>query len=449
MFVNKARNYRRGGGAFSPSLLMLLSFVMMGFIALHQNVSLFQQYGAQGIQVPTHVNSLLGLADAADADEKDPDEVAEGGSPTTLSEEELASEIPVIFENKSSKDLHINWVNMETQEESRVIDTLIPSGKIEIKSHPGHMFVAFNEERTFRIVYFVEEETEKNIMTFVITEDDISPDREVMAKFINTSSKSININFVNPETKEEIMVAHNLAPRVGDIDEAEDDDVDKPQEGVAIIHSHPGHLFAVYDDERSFRTLMSVDEGHTHGDKATFKITEFEIDPLACRAHFINSLNSKRNVNVNWVNIETGEEREVITDLPPNQVGSILSRKGHSFVAYDAERSFRTEFIIHTGGGHSQFLHITGVNGSANADKTHAKFVNVSPKLVHINYIDEKTKEEHLVVDNLRPRDDQVLETHHGHQFVAYDEERTFRKVFTMNIQKGMVETHHIHNEEL
>eukprot|EP01083_Nonionella_stella_P200299 733673_1 len=232
------------------------------------------------------------------------------------------------------------------------------------------MFVAFNEERTFRIVYFVEEEPEKNMMTFTITEDDISPDRDVMAKFINTSSKSIHINYVNPETKEETMVAHNVAPRVGDIAEAEDDDDDKPQEGVAIIHSHPGHLFAIYDEERSFRTLMSVDDGHIHGSKATFKITEFEIDPLACRAHFINSMNSNRNININWVNPETGEERVVIADLPPKQVTSILSRKGHMFVAYDAKRTFRTEFVIHTGSGHNQFLHVTGVNGSANADKT-------------------------------------------------------------------------------
>lgn len=448
MFVNKARNYRQGGGVFSPSLLMLLSCVMMGFIALHQNASPFHQYGAHGILVPTKVNSFLGLADAAIVDETDLDEV-EVRSPTTLTEEELASEIPVMFINTSSKELHVNWVNTVTEEENRVIDTLIPTGRMEIKSHPGHMFVAFNEERTFRIVYFVEEEPEKNMMTFTITEDDISPDRLVMAKFINTSSKSIHINYVNPETKEETMVAHNVAPRVGDIAEAEDDDDDKPQEGVAIIHSHPGHLFAVYDEERSFRTLMSVDAGHIHGSKATFKITEFEIDPLACRAHFINSMNSKRNVNINWVNPETGEEREVITDLPPKQVTSILSRKGHMFVAYDAKRTFRTEFVIHTGSGHNQFLHVTGANGSANADKTHAKFINVSPKLVHINYIDEETKEEHLVIDNLRPRDDQVLETHHGHRFVAYDEERTFRKVFTMNIQKGMVESHHIHNEEL
>jgi len=433
---------------FSPSLLMLLSCVMMGFIALQQNASPFHQYGAHGILVPTKVNSFFGLADAAIVEEKDLDEVG-GGSPTTLTEEEFASEIPVMFENKSSKDLHINWVNTVTQEENRVIDTLIPSGRIEIKSHPGHMFVAFNEERTFRIVYFVEEEAEKNMMTFTITEDDVSPDREVMAKFINTSSKSIHINFLNPETKEETTVAHNVAPRVGDIDEAEDDDDDKPQEGVAIIHSHPGHLFAVYDEERSFRTLMSVDAGHTHGGKATFNITDFVIDPLACRAHFINSLNSKHNVSINWVNPETGEEREVITDLPPKQVSSLHSRKGHTFVAYDAKRTFRTEFVIHTGSGHDQFLHITGVNGSADADKTHAKFINVSPKLVHINYIDEETKEEHLVIDNLRPRDDQVLETHHGHRFVAYDEERTFRKIFTMDVEKGMVENHHIHHEEL
>eukprot|EP00751_Fragilariopsis_kerguelensis_P036818 CAMPEP_0170935772 /NCGR_PEP_ID=MMETSP0735-20130129/19315_1 /TAXON_ID=186038 /ORGANISM="Fragilariopsis kerguelensis, Strain L26-C5" /LENGTH=204 /DNA_ID=CAMNT_0011339581 /DNA_START=37 /DNA_END=647 /DNA_ORIENTATION=- len=144
------------------------------------------------------------------------------------SAEELASEIPVTFKNKSSMDLHINWVNRITQEEKSVVGTLIPSGVVKIQSHPGHMFVAFNEERTLRLFYFVEEGVEN--MKFIITEKDISPDREVMAKFINTSSKSVHINFINLETKEEQPVAHNLEPLVGEIDEDADDT--KPQQGV-------------------------------------------------------------------------------------------------------------------------------------------------------------------------------------------------------------------------
>mmetsp|Transcript_38865 Transcript_38865/g.43514 ORF Transcript_38865/g.43514 Transcript_38865/m.43514 type:complete len:428 (+) Transcript_38865:55-1338(+) len=370
---------------------------------------------------------------------------------TTVSAEELASEIPVTFKNKSSMALHINWVNRITQEEKSVVGTLIPSGVVKIQSHPGHMFVAFNEERTLRLFYFVEEGVES--MKFVITEEDISPDREVMAKFINTSSKSVHIHFVNSETKEEQMVAHNVAPFVGEIDEDADDT--KPQQGVVIIQSHPGHVFAIFDEERSFRTLLTVDpDGHTHGDQALFKITEFETDPLACKARFINSLSTQESVSVNWVNPETGDETVVIDKLLPNEARSILARKGHIFHAYDAvdklhKYTFRTEFVIHNSNGDQQFLHITGVNGSATADKTYAKFINVSPNVVHINYIDEKTQEEFLVKDNLRPGEDQVLETHSGHQFVAYDEERTFRKVYTMHADKGMMESHHIDPEEL
>mmetsp|Transcript_24666 Transcript_24666/g.28549 ORF Transcript_24666/g.28549 Transcript_24666/m.28549 type:complete len:430 (-) Transcript_24666:173-1462(-) len=363
----------------------------------------------------------------------------------------LASEIPVMFKNKSSMALYINWVNRETQEEKPVVDILLPSGVLEIQSHPGHMFVAFNEERTLRLFYFVEEGVES--MKFVITEEDISPDREVMAKFINTSSKSVHINFINLETKEEQPVAHNLEPLVGEIDEDADDT--KPQQGVVIIQSHPGHVFAIFDEERSFRTLLTVDpDGHTHGDQALFKITEFETDPLACKARFINSLSTQESVSVNWVNPETGDETVVIDKLLPNEARSILARKGHIFHAYDAvdklhKYTFRTEFVIHNSNGDQQFLHITGVNGSATADKTYAKFINVSPNVVHINYIDEETNEEYLVKDNLRPQEDQVLETHSGHQFVAYDEERTFRKVYTMNVDKGMMESHHIDPEEL
>mmetsp|Transcript_37375 Transcript_37375/g.40531 ORF Transcript_37375/g.40531 Transcript_37375/m.40531 type:complete len:418 (+) Transcript_37375:55-1308(+) len=360
-----------------------------------------------------------------------------------------ASEIPVTFKNKSSMALHINWVNRETQEEKSVVGKLFPhpSGVVKIKSHPGHMFVAFNEERTLRLFYFVEEGVES--MKFVITEEDISPDREVMAKFINTSSKSVHINFINLETKEEQPVAHNLEPLVGEIDEDADDT--KPQQGVVIIQSHPGHVFAIFDEERSFRTLLTVDSSHTHGDQAVFTITDFGVDPLACEAHFINSLTSEDSVSVNWVNPETGDETVVIDKLLPNEARSILARKGHIFHAYDAvdklhKYTFRTEFVIHNSNGDQQFLHITGVNGSATADKTMAKFINASLKVVHINYIDEETNEEYLVKDNLRPQEDQVLETHWGHKFVAYDEERTFRKVYTMHAEKGMMESHYIHH---
>jgi len=373
---------------------------------------------------------------------------------TTVSAEELASEIPVTFKNKSSMDLHINWVNRETQEEKSVVGTLIPSGVVKIQSHPGHMFVAFNEERTLRLFYFVEEGVES--MKFVITEEDISPDREVMAKFINTSSQSVHINFINLDTKEEQRVAHNVVPFVGDIKaEAADTTPTKPsQQGVVSIQSHPGHVFAIFDEERSFRTLLTVDPAHTHGATAVFTITDFDTDPLSCEAHFINSLTTPENVSVTWVHPESGEETTVIDKLLPNEARSILARKGHIFHAYDVDDkfrkwTFRTEFVIHNGNGDPQFFHITGVNGSANADKTLAKFINLSPKVVHINYINEETNEEQLVIENLRPREDQIVETHSGHQFVAYDEERTFRKVYTMNVDKGMTESHHINHKEL
>ena len=133
----------------------------------------------------------------------------------------------------------------------------------------------------------------------------------------------------------------------------------------------------------------------------------------------------------------------VIDQLQPQEAQSIQTRKGHTFFAYDVQHTFRTEFVIHAGQGQEQFLHITGVNGSATAGKTLTKFINVSPtSMVHINYLNTVTQEEQLVIENLRPREDRVLETHSGHQFVAYDEAQTFRKVFTMTVDKGMMERH-------
>jgi len=377
---------------------------------------------------------------------------------TTVSAAEVSSEIPVSFENHSSMNLHINWVNRDTQEEKRVLDTaLIPSGKAEIKSHPGHTFVAFNEERTVRLVYFVDEEEvlENNgKMTFIITEKDISPDREVMAKFINTSSKTVQINFINTDTKEEKMVAFDVEPFVGEFDADADDT--KAQQGVEIIQSHPGHVFAIFDEERSFRKLLTVDHGHIHGDTALFKITDFDTDSSACKAYFVNDFTGTKEsvVRVTWVNPDTDEETTVVDKLPAgHQSSGILTHKGHTFRAYDVGKTFQTDFVIHEGQGHQQFLHITGVNGSATVDQALAKFINVSPTVVHVNYIDEETNEEHVVIDSLQTGWDQVLETHSGHQFVAYDEERTFRKIYTMNADgKGMVESHHIniqHEEEL
>jgi len=328
---------------------------------------------------------------------------------TILNAEEWALELPVSFENQTSMDLHINnrIVNRETQEERHIHDTLLPTSGLH------------------------------------------DPNRAVMAKFINTSSKSVHIHFVNTETKEEQMVARNVAPFIGEIDDEDMDDT-TPQQGVVIIQSHPGYDFAIFDEDRSFRTLLSVDDlvHTTHdGDQALFHITEFDTDPLACKAHFINDLTTTESVvRVTWVNPENGEETTVIDELSTNQAGSILTRKGHTFRAYDMQHTFRTEFVIHNSHGQQQFLRITGVNGSANADKTLAKFINLSQKVVHINSINEETNEEQLVIENLRPREDQVLETHSGHKFVAYDEERTFRKVYTMHADKGMIESHHIHH---
>ena len=389
------------------------------------------------LQVPKDVSAAWGWNGSSSSSEtKEVDEVQ-------INEEALTAEIPVSFENHSSMELYIHWVNRDTHEETSVLDTpLLPSGELNIQSYPGHTFVAFNEERTVRLVYLVDID-EKNARKFIITEKDLSPDREVTATFINTSSQSVHINSVNQETKEEQSVAHNVASFVGEIDD--DTDVIKPQQGVVSIQSYPGHVFAIFDEERSFRTLLTIDPSHTHGDQAVFTITDFDTDPLACEAHFINSLTTPESVvRVTWVNPDTGKETTVIDQLLANQARSIQTRKGHTFFAYDVQHTFfRTEFVIHAGQGQEQFLHITGVNGSATANKTLAKFINMSPtSMVHINYLNKETQEEQLVIENLRPREDHVLETHSGHQFVAYDEAQTFRKVYTMTVDKGMTERH-------
>jgi len=388
------------------------------------------------LQVPKDVSAAWGWDSSSSSETKEVDEVQ-------INEEALTAEIPVSFENHSSMELYIHWVNRDTHEETSVLDTpLLPSGVLNIQSYPGHTFVAFNEERTVRLVYLVDID-EKNARKFIITEKDLSPDREVTATFINTSSQSVHINSVNQETKEEQSVAHNVASFVGEIDD--DTDAIKPQQGVVSIQSYPGHVFAIFDEERSFRTLLTVDPSHTHGDQAVFTITDFDTDPLACEAHFINSLTTPESVvRVTWVNPDTGKETTVIDQLLANQARSIQTRKGHTFFAYDVQHTFfRTEFVIHAGQGQEQFLHITGVNGSATANKTLAKFINMSPtSMVHINYLNKETQEEQLVIENLRPREDHVLETHSGHQFVAYDEAQTFRKVYTMTVDKGMTERH-------
>lgn len=386
-------NYNRR--IIPSSLLIILSFCMIGFMAW-QDTTTNQGSSSSSQSISLYVN---------------------------------ADEFTVSFTNKSQKKVNINWVNQNIRgEEGTVISDLAPGQTETTQSHPGNWFAAYDEEHTFRVLY-VANEPDKT--TFVIQEEDVkSNDRAVKIQFKNQASKMVHVNWIHPDTEEESNVIPSLAPGL-----------ESP-----LLDSYTKHRFVVFDEERKIRVEFQVDAGHAYGDLVIFDITDDVIGPP--KVIFVNVIDEP--VHVSWVNQQKSSDddapssdEQVITSLAPNHRSPpILTRPAHVFVAYNDERTFVTEFIVSKHHGTETFQ-IEGYDGAARAM---AQFVNSSPSTtIHVNYIDDRTKEEHPIVRNLPPNESsEILTAHRGHRFVAFDEERTFRQVFTHEGPLGKIESHQV-----
>lgn len=399
----------------SPSLLLLLSFCFMGFMAL-------QDFSKQ-VSGSTTTTMMASAYNIFGSKREGEEEIEEDDDDEFDDEKESIHEFPISFTNKSQKKVHINWINQAVPgEEDMVIGNLSPGQTETIQSHPGHWFAVYDEDKTFRIVY-IANEPEK---TFVVRDEDTEANRAVQVQFINNASeKTVHINWMHRDTQEEKTVVENL----------------RPGKTSGILDSYTNHHFWVFDDDYSFRVELQVDPGHAHGSLATFTIDDILIGNP--KVVFLNIM--EEPVHVNWVSmLEGGKETQVVANLPPGHESTPLNTaRGHIFVAYDEERTFRTEFTVSKFHG-TEVIRITGLNGFA---RGMTQFVNSIGEAVHVNYIEGQ--EEHPVVRNLAPNESSDILTvaANGHQFVAFNEARTFRQVFTHQGPLGMVESHTVMEE--
>mmetsp|Transcript_22702 Transcript_22702/g.33521 ORF Transcript_22702/g.33521 Transcript_22702/m.33521 type:complete len:193 (-) Transcript_22702:111-689(-) len=179
--------------------------------------------------------------------------------------------VQVEFINDCSHTFHVNFIDSESSEEDMIIANLQPAAASEtVQSFPGHQFAVYDEDRTFRLRVLVGQGHEHgDHVSFRITDDMIHPQKPVDVEFINdTSSKQLHINYLDPDSDNEEMIIHNLSPGKSCSDSNFDEICSE------TIHSFTGHDFVAYDEERSFRIILHVDESHRSGDTVTFAITD-------------------------------------------------------------------------------------------------------------------------------------------------------------------------------
>eukprot|EP00546_Thalassionema_frauenfeldii_P011280 CAMPEP_0178916702 /NCGR_PEP_ID=MMETSP0786-20121207/12805_1 /TAXON_ID=186022 /ORGANISM="Thalassionema frauenfeldii, Strain CCMP 1798" /LENGTH=420 /DNA_ID=CAMNT_0020590105 /DNA_START=8 /DNA_END=1273 /DNA_ORIENTATION=- len=342
-------------------------------------------------------------------------------------------EFSISFRNKSQKNVHVNWIHPnDAEHEAKVIDNLAPGSTETVQSLPGHWFAAYDEERSFRVVA-----DEPGKIITIRKADTVPHHRPVRVEFTNKASKALHINWIDLNTQKEQTVVENLMPGTSS----------------GFLDSFTDHHFIVFDNERTARVELKIDTGHAHGDLATFTITDDTIGPP--KVVFWNVLGNDSSdnepteavdVRVSWIGPDEVEQPVIANLHPGHQSKPIDTFHGHRFVAYDDEETFRTEFLVSRHHG-TEVFQIKGHDGVA---RTMAKFVNSHPDTIHVNYIDERTNEEHPVIRNLNNGEaSEVVTSHRGHRFVAFNDARTFRKIFTHEGPLGMVESHTISSDEL
>ena len=138
--------------------------------------------------------------------------------------------------------------------------------------------------------------------------------------------------------------------------------------------------FVAFNEARTFRQLFTVDVSHQANKTETFfhiangeKVEKEEVHrdnehenkqeappTVLTMAKFVN--NFSQNVNINWINPQTGDEKTVITNLQPNSDKSLETHSGHKFVAYNKDRTLRQVFVMNVKDG---FIEIHKIMGSS------------------------------------------------------------------------------------
>jgi hypothetical protein len=141
------------------------------------------------------------------------------------------------------------YISEEGEEVPALEEQIEPGDTVRLNTHPGHVFVAYDEERTFEMELEVEADYGER-QHFNVGEPE-----SVVTTFINSLKDAINIFWIDEEGEE--VPAHEEAVEAGDTLE---------------LNAHPGHLFVAYNHDKSVRKELMVDV--EYGEQKFFDLGE-------------------------------------------------------------------------------------------------------------------------------------------------------------------------------
>jgi len=137
--------------------------------------------------------------------------------------------------NSLDSAITIFFVDEEGEEVLAHEDPVEPGDSIQLNTHPGHVFVAYNDDRSFEMVLEVDAEYGQRQHL------EVAEPESVAATFLNSLKEVINVFWVDEEGEE--VLAHDEPVEAGDTLE---------------LNAHPGHLFVAYNHDKSIRKEIQI-----------------------------------------------------------------------------------------------------------------------------------------------------------------------------------------------
>lgn len=160
----------------------------------------------------------------------------------------------------------------------------------------------------------------------------------VTTEFHNNHVKPIRVYFLDPTKKEEeekLVLEIATGQRVA-------------------LQSHPGHMFVVYDMGGIRRDTLIVTA--EYGDNQIFEIRNYEMTEVIFHNNISIQEGEEELMEVYWINEE--DQEEVFKGKTERNGGRIRldTHTGHTFAAYNNDRSFRMQFVVTAESGESQLF---------------------------------------------------------------------------------------------
>ena len=157
--------------------------------------------------------------------------------------------IETIITNSHENPVTLFYISEEGEEVPALEEPIKPGDTVRLNTHPGHVFVAYDEDRSFEMELEVEAEYGERQYF------DIGEPESVVTTFINSLKDAVSVFWINEEGEE--IPAHEEALEAGDTLE---------------LNAHPGHLFVAYNQDKSVRKELMVDV--EYGEQQFFDIGE-------------------------------------------------------------------------------------------------------------------------------------------------------------------------------